>query len=319
MRANRPQKHRRERVRGCRATIRLAAIRHAAATGRQAVLPELVPARSAVRRSTPLAAVPKTILPTRDSSLPIMTRHAEGRKPKIPRQYWAPAPPAILPCLFQMICDSHSQIVLWGWASTRTSASTTRRPPSPRCPALPAKASVWRPRLPPWPPRAPTARNLAAATTKSRPARCPLWCREVPKMVPYASHRGRHGWHRIAPKSRPAQKNRRPEDRRKPKRGWDFLHPAGPICIDLHRPNGWRKSSTPQWARTTNLRFRRPMLYPIELGVRIAAVLHGKTRQYHRQRRSTRGVGRDESVRRVGGGVGRWRPGRPTRPCRPIG
>ncbi len=35
----------------------------------------------------------------------------------------------------------------------------------------------------------------------------------------------------------------------------------------------WRKfrgaffSSTPQWIRTTNLRFRRPMLYPIELGV----------------------------------------------------
>ncbi len=30
-----------------------------------------------------------------------------------------------------------------------------------------------------------------------------------------------------------------------------------------------RKLSTPQWIRTTNLRFRRPMLYPIELGVLI--------------------------------------------------
>ena len=29
----------------------------------------------------------------------------------------------------------------------------------------------------------------------------------------------------------------------------------------------WEERSTPQWARTTNLRFRRPMLYPIELGV----------------------------------------------------
>ncbi len=28
-------------------------------------------------------------------------------------------------------------------------------------------------------------------------------------------------------------------------------------------------SSTPHWIRTSNLRFRRPMLYPIELGVRI--------------------------------------------------
>ena len=28
-------------------------------------------------------------------------------------------------------------------------------------------------------------------------------------------------------------------------------------------------ASTPQWARTTNLRFRRPMLYPIELGVQM--------------------------------------------------
>ena len=26
-------------------------------------------------------------------------------------------------------------------------------------------------------------------------------------------------------------------------------------------------SDTPRWARTSNLRFRRPMLYPIELGV----------------------------------------------------
>ena len=29
----------------------------------------------------------------------------------------------------------------------------------------------------------------------------------------------------------------------------------------------WEERSTPQWARTTNLRFRRPMLYPIELRV----------------------------------------------------
>ena len=26
-------------------------------------------------------------------------------------------------------------------------------------------------------------------------------------------------------------------------------------------------SSTPHWIRTSNLRFRRPMLYPVELGV----------------------------------------------------
>ena len=30
--------------------------------------------------------------------------------------------------------------------------------------------------------------------------------------------------------------------------------------------------STPRWARTSNLRFRRPMLYPIELGVQRAKV-----------------------------------------------
>ena len=27
--------------------------------------------------------------------------------------------------------------------------------------------------------------------------------------------------------------------------------------------------NTPHWIRTSNLRFRRPMLYPIELGVRV--------------------------------------------------
>ena len=30
----------------------------------------------------------------------------------------------------------------------------------------------------------------------------------------------------------------------------------------------WNVANTPDWIRTSNLRFRRPMLYPVELRVR---------------------------------------------------
>src|SRR5262249_52515275 len=41
---------------------------------------------------------------------------------------------------------------------------------------------------------------------------------------------------------------------------------GGKPSYHVWRPGG--KVNTPQRARTSNLRFRRPMLYPIELGVR---------------------------------------------------
>jgi hypothetical protein len=37
--------------------------------------------------------------------------------------------------------------------------------------------------------------------------------------------------------------------------------------------------STPHWIRTSNLRFRRPMLYPIELGVRESLWIAGVCRR----------------------------------------
>jgi hypothetical protein len=48
-----------------------------------------------------------------------------------------------------------------------------------------------------------------------------------------------------------------------------LLRPRCPTqagALKHERRRSWE--NTPQWARTTNLRFRRPMLYPIELGVR---------------------------------------------------
>ena len=45
-----------------------------------------------------------------------------------------------------------------------------------------------------------------------------------------------------------------------------------PFCRELPRfalsPRHMIRS-TPHWTRTSNLRFRRPMLYPIELGVQL--------------------------------------------------
>ncbi len=45
------------------------------------------------------------------------------------------------------------------------------------------------------------------------------------------------------------------------------------LRLSSRSPFRTTKTDTPQWARTTNLRFRRPMLYPIELGVH--AMLNG--------------------------------------------
>ncbi len=41
-----------------------------------------------------------------------------------------------------------------------------------------------------------------------------------------------------------------------------------PVVTRYNRTACWTQFSTPHWARTSNLRFRRPMLCPIELGVR---------------------------------------------------
>ena len=47
------------------------------------------------------------------------------------------------------------------------------------------------------------------------------------------------------------------------------------LCLPALRPAvaglpARQSCNTPRWARTSNLRFRRPMLYPIELGVRLS-------------------------------------------------
>src|SRR6185437_15341230 len=60
--------------------------------------------------------------------------------------------------------------------------------------------------------------------------------------------------------------------------------------------------STPHWARTGNLRFRRPILYPIELGVRVLPQLSKKTPANKPARMSCRVPrGSPSSLRNAGG------------------
>jgi len=133
--------------------------------------------------------------------------------------------------------------------------------------------------------------------------------KKVPTVVPRGA---KNGAIRLAPKSRTDLHRRglrRVAERAPPgspevSNGCHDTHRFAPFRIALHRRGGRKKRSTPKWARTTNLRFRRPMLYPIELWVRETDdCLH----KFCRNRGSLRIVGddgHDGSLRWAAPGVG---------------
>ena len=63
--------------------------------------------------------------------------------------------------------------------------------------------------------------------------RCPYWCRRVPKMVPYGSHRPRISLHRFAPKRARSAIERAAQESAA---NWQTVASSAPICTNLHRP-----------------------------------------------------------------------------------